>query len=56
MGNVYEIFVGNGKVVPVYHVTNRYVGVEVKINGFVISALDGGDWSASSSGRLIHNG
>lgn len=43
MVNVYEIFVGNGKVVPVYRVTKRYVGVEVKLNGFVISALDGGE-------------
>jgi hypothetical protein len=41
MGNVYEIFVGNGKVVPMYHVTKRYVGVEVKLNGFAISAQDG---------------
>jgi hypothetical protein len=54
MGNVlYKVFFGNGKVVPV---TKMYVGVEIKFNGFVISALDGREWSASSSGRVIHNG
>jgi hypothetical protein len=38
------------KVVPVpeYHVLKAYWEVEIQIHAFLTSALDGGEWSASS--------
>jgi hypothetical protein len=46
-----------GKVVPVlfetkYHAMKAYWGMEIKLHTFLISALDGSEWSASRSGRL----
>jgi hypothetical protein len=35
-----------------HHVMKTYWGVEVYLHAFLISALDGGEWSASHSGRL----
>jgi hypothetical protein len=34
-----------------YHVMETYVGVEVQFHTFLTSALDGGEWSASRTGR-----
>jgi hypothetical protein len=35
-----------------YHAMKTYWGVEVQLHAFLISALDGGEWSASRTGRF----
>jgi flagellar basal body rod protein FlgG len=35
-----------------YHATKTYGGVKLQQHAFLISALDGGKWSASRSGRF----
>jgi hypothetical protein len=35
-----------------YHVMKMYGGVEVQLHLIFISALDGGEWSASGPGRI----
>jgi hypothetical protein len=35
------------------HDMKMYWGVEVKLHVFLTSTLDGGEWSASNSGRFI---
>jgi hypothetical protein len=34
------------------HIMKTYTGVEVKLNAFLTSPLDGGEWVASRRGRL----
>jgi hypothetical protein len=36
-----------------YHIMMTYEGVELQLHAFLISALDGGELSASCSGRFI---
>jgi hypothetical protein len=35
-----------------HHAMKKYWGVEVQLHVFLISALDGGEWSASHHGRF----
>jgi len=37
------------------HIMKLYVGVEVQLHSFLTSAIDGGEWSASRSGRFAPN-
>jgi hypothetical protein len=50
---IMKLIKGKGKVVPVHHAMKAYWGWRYSSTHSLISALDGGEWSASRPGRFI---